>query len=215
MNRTGRLDTLIGDERTNAAVAWLLVAFVALVAAASALEGDYVWVAFSAAVVAIVVVPPVAFRNGRAMLPWEVLALVALPVFGRAFAAPGLSTDVTTYFAVAALALVVAVELDVFTPVGMTNWFAVLFVVVATMAAAGVWAVVQWASDIFLGTTLVLPAQPPLTDLQEAVALNELMWDFVAATVAGLLAGVVFVLYFRQKADARIRLPEEVEEVIE
>ena len=215
MNRTGRLDSLIGDERANAVAAWVLVAFVSLVAAESALEGDYVWVAFSAGVVAIVVVPPVAFRNARAMLPWEVLMLVALPVFGRAFAAPGLTTDVATYLAVAALALVVAVELDVFTPVGMTNWFAVLFVVVTTMAAAGVWAVVQWASDLFLGTTLVLPAQPPLTDIQEEVALNELMWDFVAATVAGLLAGVVFVLYFRRKADARIRLPEEVEEVLE
>jgi hypothetical protein len=215
MNRTGRLDALIGDERTNAAVAWLLVAFVGLVAAESALVGDSVWLTFSAAVVVIVLVPPVAFRNARAMLPWEVLVLVALPVFGRAFTAPGLSTDVATYLAVAALALVVAVELDVFTPVAMTNWFAVLFVVVTTMAAAGVWAVVQWASDLFFGTTLVLPAQPPLTDAQEEVALNALMWDFVAATVAGLLAGVVFVLYFRRKADARIRLPEEVEEVIE
>lgn len=215
MNQTGRLDALIGDERTNAAAAWLLVAFVALVATESLIDGDYVWVAFSIGVVAIVLVPPVAFRNGRAMLPWEVLALIALPVFGRAFAAPGLSTDIATYFAVAALALVVAVELDVFTPVGMTNWFAVLFVVVTTMAAAGVWAVAQWASDLFFGTTLVLPAEPPLTDLQEEVALNALMWDFVAATVAGLLAGVVFVLYFRQKADARVRLPEEVEEIIE
>ncbi|WP_232686059.1 hypothetical protein [Halobacterium zhouii] len=215
MNRTGRLGGLIGDERTNAVAAWLLVAFVALVAVASALEGDFVWVAFSAGVVTIVIVPPAAYRNPRAMLPWEVLVLVVLPVFGRAFAAPGLTMDVTTYLSVAALALVVAVELDVFTTVGMTNWFAVLFVVVATMATAGVWAVVQWLFDLFLGTTLVLPAQPPLTDAQEQAALNALMWDFVSATVAGVLAGVIFVVYFRRKADARIRLPREVEEVIE
>jgi hypothetical protein len=33
------------------------------------------------------------------------------------------------------------------------------------------------------------------------------MLDFVAATVAGLVAGVVFELYFRRYADATARLP--------
>ncbi|MFC3476987.1 hypothetical protein [Halobacterium litoreum] len=213
MNRTERLAPLIKDERTNAALGWLLVAFVALVAVESAPE-DLVWVTFSAAVVVVVLVPPVAYRNAKAMLPWEVLLLVGLPVFGRAFTAPGLSSDVATYLAVAALALVVAVELDVFTPVSMTNWFAVLFVVITTMAAAGLWAIVQYASDLFLSTTFILPTEPPLTQAQEEAALNALMWDFVAATVAGIGAGLVFVLYFRRRASADLRLPEEVEEVV-
>ncbi|MFB6072050.1 MAG: hypothetical protein ABEJ88_03690 [Halobacterium sp.] len=212
MNRTERLAPLIKDERTNAAIAWLLVAFVAAVAVESVAE-DLVWVAFSAAVVAVVLVPPLAYRNARAMLPWEVLLLVALPVFGRAFATVGLSSDVAAYLAVAGLALVVAVELDVFTPVAMTNWFAVLFVVIATMAAAGLWAVVQYASDVFLGTRFVLPAEPPLSPAQEEAALNALMWDFVAATVAGVAAGFVFVLYFRRRA-THMRLPDEIEEVV-
>jgi hypothetical protein len=214
MERTERLAPLIRDARTNAALGWLLVAFVALVGVESAPE-DLVWVGFSAAVVGIVLVPPVAYRNPRAMLPWEVLLLVALPVFGRAFAAPGLSSDVTTYLAVAAFALVIAVELDVFTTVGMTNWFAVLFVVIATMAAAGIWAVVQYASDLFLGTRFILPAEPPLTAAQDEAAMEAMMRDFVAATVAGIAAGLVFVLYFRGRADASIRLPDDVEEVVE
>ena len=214
MSQAERLAPLIEDKRTNAAVSWLLVAFVALVGVESAPE-DLVWVTFTAAVVLVVVVPPVAFRNAAAMLPWEVLLLVALPVFGRAFTTPGLSSDVATYLSVAGLALVVAVELDVFTPVGMTHWFAVLFVVIGTMAAAGLWAVVQWASDVLLSTTFILPAEPPLTDAQEAVALNALMWDFVAATVVGVLAGAIFVVYFRRWADPRVRLPRDVEEVVE
>jgi hypothetical protein len=214
MNRTERLAPLIRDARTNAALGWLLVAFVALVAVESAPE-DLVWVAFSAAVVAVVLVPPVAYRNVRAMLPWEVLVLVALPVFGRAFATFPLTNDVATYLAVAGFALVIAVELDVFTPVGMTNWFAVLFVVIATMAASGLWAVVQYASDLFLGTRLILPAEPPLTAAQDEAAMEAMMWDFVAATVAGIGAGLVFVLYFRRRADASIRLPDELEEVVE
>ncbi|AHG04320.1 hypothetical protein HALDL1_12480 [Halobacterium sp. DL1] len=214
MTKTDRLSPLIKDQRTNAVVAWLLVLFVALVGVESAPE-DLVWVTFSAAVVVVVLVPPVAFRNAAAMLPWEVLLLVALPVFGRAFTAPGLSSDVATYLAVAGLALVIAVELDVFTPVGMTNWFAVLFVVIGTMAAAGLWAVVQWTSDVLLGTSFILPAEPPLTEAQESVALNALMWDFVAATAVGVLAGAIFVVYFRRRANPRVRLPQNVEEVVE
>jgi len=214
MSQADRLAPLITDERTNAAVAWLLLAFVALVGLESAPE-DLVWVTFSAAVVLVVLLPPLAFRNAAAMLPWEVLLLVTLPVFGRAFTAPGLSSDVATYLSVAGLALVIAVELDVFTPVGMTNWFAVLFVVIGTMAAAGLWAVVQGASDVLLGTTFILPADPPLTEAQEAAALNALMWDFVAATVVGVLAGAIFVVYFRRWADLRVRLPRDVEEVVE
>jgi hypothetical protein len=214
MEQTERLGTLIEGERGNAAIAWVLVVFVAFVAIESFPE-DLVWVAFSVTVVGIVLVPPLAFRNAHAMLPWEVLVLVALPVFGRAFTAPGLSSDAATYLSFAALALVIVVELDVFTPVRMTNWFAVLFVVIATMASAGFWTLAQWVSDLFFDTTFILPAQPPLTEAQDEAALNAMMWDFIAATVAGLAAGAIFVLYFRRKSDAVIRLPDEVEEVVE
>ncbi|TKX56791.1 hypothetical protein EXE48_18290, partial [Halorubrum sp. ASP1] len=41
------------------------------------------------------------------------------------------------------------------------------------------------------------------------------MWDFVAATVAGLLAGLLFEYYFRRRAGSRERLPEEVAEMAE
>lgn len=214
MEQTERLGALIKGERGNAAIAWVLVVFVASVAIESFPE-DPVWVAFSVTVVGIVLVPPIAYRNARAMLPWEVLLLVALPVFGRAFTTPGLSSDVATYLSFAALALVLAVELDVFTTVGMTNWFAVLFVVIATMAAAGFWTLAQWLSDIFFETTFMLPANTPLTTAQEDAALQALMWDFVAATVAGIAAGAIFVLYFRRQSAAVIRVPAEVEEVIE
>jgi hypothetical protein len=34
------------------------------------------------------------------------------------------------------------------------------------------------------------------------------MWDFVAATVAGVFAGVLFEYYFRRRARLRRRIPE-------
>jgi len=215
MARSGELDALLYDARLNAVLSWALVGFLALVGLESLLDADWVWVVVTTAVVILGVVPAVAYRDPKVMLPWEVLVLVALPLLGRGLFADGLVADVTAYLSVAAVALVIAVELDVFTPVRMTTWFAVFFVGIATMAAAGGWAVIQWLSDIYLGTTLVYPTPPPVPEAVDQAALEALMWDFVAATIAGLLAGVVFAIYFRERADTRMRLPDGVEEHLE
>jgi hypothetical protein len=149
------------------------------------------WAGFAAFVAGLALIPPVAHRDEMVMLPWEVLALGALPILGRS-----LSTLMYT-LRVAALALAVAVELHVFTTVEMTPWFAVLFVAIATTATAGVWAVVQWLSDIYLGTAFIHSE-------------HRLMWDFVAAIVIGGMAGVVFQWYFRRFVRVETRLPSEV-----
>ena len=212
MAESGELDALLNDARLNAVLGWLLVAFLAGVGVESLADGDWVWVVVSTTVVVLAVIPAVAYRDPKVMLPWEVLLLVALPLLGRSLFASGLIADVASYLSVAAVALVIAVELDVFTPVKMTTWFAVFFVAIATMAAAGGWAVVQWLSDVYLGTTLIYPSPPPVPEAVDQAALEALMLDFVAATIAGFLAGIIFALYFRERVDTRVRLPEVVEE---
>lgn len=214
MERGTELAALLGNTQLNAAIGWLLLIGLALVGAESVLDGDWVWVVVSLTVVGLGILPPLRFANPRVMLPWEVLALGILPLFTRGLLA-GPIADVAAYLGVAAVALVIAVELEVFTPVRMTTWFAVFFVVVTTMAAAGIWAVLRWLSDVLLGTTLVYPSPPPVSPAVEQVALEALMWDFVAATVGGILAGFVFAMYFRRLAAGRTRLPPTVAEAIE
>jgi hypothetical protein len=76
----------------------------------------------------------------------------------------------------------------------------VAFVAIATMAVAGMWAVLRWTVDLWLGTGFLLdPALEP-----EAIERG-LMLEFVASTVAGLLAGVVFEFYIRRRARVRRR----------
>jgi hypothetical protein len=203
---------VIEYRRLNAALSWLLVVFVLASAGGALASGDLLWAGFTLAVVIIAAVPAVAYRSPEAMLPWEVLLLASLPVVGRTLVTGQtvggvtLTGRVTTYLAVAAVALIIAVELDVFTSVRMNHSFAVLFVVVTTMAAAGVWAVVKWLSDTYVGTELLLDGRP------EKAIEAALMWDFVAATIAGVAAGVVFEYYFRRRARAAERLPEGVGE---
>jgi hypothetical protein len=202
------LDRLVEDERLNAVLSWLLVGFVVLVAASNVAIDDPLWAGFALVVAALAVVPPVRFRTPRAMLPWEVLALAAFPLVGRTFTllAEVGTGALATYLAVAAVALIVAVHLHVFTPVEMNAAFAVFFVAVATMAAAGVWAVVRFALDTLLGTAFLL--RP---GVEEAVVERNLMFEFVYSTIAGVGAGLIFDRYFRRRRARHERLPPAVE----
>lgn len=191
------LEDLLGDERVNAVVAWLLVAVVVVVGIEELIVGDFLWAVFAIVVAALAIVPPIAHGSRGVMLPWEVLLMAALPVIGLALGASRLTGHFAAYLAVAAVALVITVELQVFTSVRMTPGFAIVLVVVGTMAAAGLWALTQWAFDIFLGTDLI-------TDN------DSLMWEFVYSAVAGLGAGIVFEVYFRRSMRAEKRIPEDV-----
>ena len=189
------IERLLRDERLNALLAWLVVVGVGLTAVGSVLTGDLLWGVFATVVAAIVLLPPLVFADPAVMLPWEVLALAGLPVLGRSVATLQVTSRVGTYLSVAALALVVVVELHTFTAVSMSPSFAVAFVAIATMGVAGVWAVLRWTIDLWLGTGFLLdPALDP-----EAIERG-LMLEFVASTVAGVLAGVVFEFYIRRRA---------------
>ncbi|PSQ18640.1 hypothetical protein BRD00_04975 [Halobacteriales archaeon QS_8_69_26] len=191
---TGELPRLFRDRRLNAALGWAFVAFMVLVGAGELLVGDLLSAGFTFTVVVLAVMPPVQRRNLTVMLPWEVIGIASLPTVVRALATWPVAAELGTYLAVAALALMVAVELHAFTSVKMTYAFAVLFVVVTTMATAGVWAVVRWLADIQLGTGFLESEE-------------ELMWEFVYSTAAGVLAGGVFRAYFGREAFAG-RIPD-------
>lgn len=198
------VEELLSNQQVNAVLAWVLVGALLLIAAGSVLTGDILWAGFAVAVAAITLVPPLSFQTVRTMLPWEILLLAGLPILGRAVATFRVSNQIATYLSVAALALIIAVELHTFTSVEMSPAFAVVFVAIATMATAGVWAVVRWSLDIMLGTTFMF--QPGLT---EAEIERGVMLEFVASTVAGVLGGIVFEFYVRRRATPESRVPED------
>ncbi len=179
------LERLFRDSWTNAVLAWLLVAVLALVFVDSVVGDDRQWMVFVAAVGAIVLVPPAAFREWRVMLPWELLVLALLPILVRGLFGGTVGTF-ATYFALAALALIVVVELHLFTALKVTHWFAVVLVVMTTLASGAAWAIVRWNFDQYLGTSY-------LTDN------HALMMEFVWVTLAGFAAGILFDAYFRRR----------------
>lgn len=198
-------DRLLADSRTNALIGWLLMLFMAAIVTESVVGGDTAWAVFVGAVLLLCIVPPLVYRDTETMLPWEVITLAALPMFGRAIATFDLTSDLYLYLSVAALALIVAVELDVFTTVELTVGFAIAFVALGTIATAGAWAVLRWSMDLLLGTTFLL--EPGVED---RVIHDELMIEFLYSAAAGLIAGVIFELYFRRRLSSAERVPVEV-----
>ena len=200
MDDTG-LSRMLRSRRGNALLAWLFVGLVLITSLASVVTGDLLWAVFAAVVAIIAVLPALELRSVWVMPPWEVVLLATAPVLGHLFAVellPGQVQNTARYVSVAALALIVAVDLDGFTPVEMNESFGAVFVVVTTLATAGIWAVVRWTAD-------------GLVDTGFLASEHALMLEFVGSATAGVVAGLVYVFYLRRRIRPRDRVPEEVD----
>lgn len=187
MDGEDQFNRLFIDSRVNAILSWILVGIFGLVIIESAITDDLRWVIFTTALFAIVIIPPVHARSANVMLPWELLLIASVPVTVRALEVSALANLFTTCLSISAIALIIISQLHVLSSVRVTHWFAILTVVLATLAAAGAWAIIRWNLDQYTGTEF-------LTDN------TALMVEFGWAVVAGLFAGALFKLYFRPRA---------------
>lgn len=70
------------------------------------------------------------------MVPWPLLSVAALAVVLRAV---GIYPDIAGYVAITSIALLLVVELDVYTEVELSRRFAIVFAVMTTMALQALW----------------------------------------------------------------------------
>lgn len=187
------LARLFRSGRYNAFVSWALVVVLAGVFLESVLDADWLWTLFVACAGVLVLAPPVARRDWRMMLPWELLVVALLPILVRALFGGEIGTF-GYYLSVAGLALILTVELHMMTELRLTHWFAVFFVTLTTLASVAAWSIVRWNADRLFGTTfLIEPGQ------SQDAANAALMVEFGYVTLAGLAAGVLFDAYFKRR----------------
>lgn len=179
------IDKLFRSGRNNAFIAWASVVVLVSVFVESFLDGDVQWVVFVAFVGVVVLIPPVAFRDWRVMLPWELLVLAQLPILVRGLLGGTVGT-VATYVAISGIALIVIVELHMFTTLRVTPWFAVALVTMATLASVAAWSIFRWNADRFLGTNYLIDNRA-------------LMIEWIYVTIAGIVAGLLFEVYFTRR----------------
>lgn len=201
-SRDDLLASLFRDTRRNAAIGWAIVALSLLSFGESVVTLDYQWILLSATLLAVMVIPPVVRRDRRVMLPWELLLIAAMPVAARGAFTPTLELGTfASYLSLAALALLLVVELDMFTSMRVTHWFAIALVMVTTLSSAALWTIVRWNLDRTVGTNYLVDNET-------------LMVEFAWVTGAGLAAGVLFDLYFRRRHTVlrrRLSADEEVD----
>ncbi|MDY6770991.1 MAG: hypothetical protein SV186_03485 [Candidatus Nanohaloarchaea archaeon] len=179
------VDDFLNSRRINTYIGWLIVLLLTTVIIESILDIDIVWAGFTGFVTCILILPSIANRTHRILIPWEFLLLATMPIIARALDIAMLHGPLVNYLSFAALALIVSVEIHVYTETRMTHWFAVILVALTTTASAGLWAIARWLSDNYLRTAL-------LPDNQT------LMMHFLAATAVGIGAGILFDIYFTQ-----------------
>lgn len=180
------VDDLVHGRRANAVIGWIVAGVLTLAAAMNVATNAVVWGGFSVFLVAVVAVPALVARDWTAMAPWPILSVATSAVIARVM---GWYPEAAGYVAIATSAIVIVVELDVFTPVHLSRRFAVGFAVMTTLAIEAIWIIVQFFSDQLLGTGF-LSTQ---AELQE---------DIVIVTVVGFAIGVTFYWYLTRVAPA-------------
>ncbi|MFP9192718.1 hypothetical protein [Natronosalvus vescus] len=171
-------------EKSNAYLSWVAIAVVLLIGGYAILEQLVHETLFAATVVTVALVPMIVLETRRAALPWEVTVVAVAPLLA-AIAAPDLLTrQLVIYAGAAILALALTLEVHALTEVRFERWLAVTVVAMVSAAIAAIWAILTWVQDLAAGTTIL-------------AGNTELMWLLITATVAGIIAGVCFDLYYR------------------
>lgn len=165
--------------RRNAITGWVFVGVLVTVAVGRILNGALLDGGFSLLLAGVAAVPSVRTRDWTAMVPWPVLFGAALAVVARGL---GVVPELAGFLAISMLALLVVVELDLFTPVELGRRFAVSFAVMTAMAIEALWIIVQFYVDVWFGTEF----------LTTQTALQR---DIVLLTVVGLAVGGIYYGY--------------------
>jgi hypothetical protein len=190
MSRQLPEEWFVKDTRINAAIAWLLVGALVAVAVTAFLEFLLVRMVLAALAALVAIAPALVSRTWTRTVPWPLLLICAIPLSIRGIGI-GFFVDFITGLSIAALGMLVVAALQSTGSVRMTPNFAVVFVVLVTMATAGFWAVGSAASAQYLGTSFV-------------ESNDDLMTIFTAATLAGGVAGGLFQVYFRRQLRANL-----------
>jgi hypothetical protein len=152
------------------------------------LDGNITWSIYGFAVLVLVFIPPIVLEDRTALVPFEVLLFLAVPFTVKGMELGFAASHTLNYLTAAGIALLLVTELDTFTSFRSSSSFAVLIVSITSLAVAGFWAVGRWLSDIYLGTSFVLDE-------------HALMWEFSAALLAGIIGGLVFRYYLKDRDD--------------
>jgi hypothetical protein len=205
MDNRDDLVHILHDTRLNTVLSWAIVLVLIFLATVNFFEGRYTWTILIIFVVIIVILPGLFFCKPSVMPYWLLLLLVLIPIVGNTTAYYFFLTRIPVYISVATLSLLIVAEINWFTSVRMNPKFAIYLVIITTLAVTGMWHFMRWALDVMIGTTFLLDGR------SVDVINTAVMYEFIYALIAGIVAGVLFGWYFETmigKGTSSIIFPE-------
>ncbi|WP_342303747.1 hypothetical protein [Methanolobus sp. ZRKC5] len=191
MEPIDKLSKLLKNTALNALAGWSMVLLLSLLCIGNFIYGRFMWTILIAFVICIIIAPAIIMRKLSIMPSWYFIVLAIIPIVGSTTAYYFFSTSIPFYLSVATIALLLAAEINWFTAVKMNYKFAILLVLIVTLAMSGLWHLIQWLLDMNLGTSYIL-------NNQTSDAINSaMMHEFIYAAIAGIVAGLIFGWYFR------------------
>jgi hypothetical protein len=191
MTEKNNLSKVLKNTRINAFFGWGMVLLLFLFAIVNLMYGRLTWSILTIFVISIIGAPAILLRKYSVMPAWYFVILATLPIIGSTTAYYLFSASIPVYLSVATIALLLAAEISWFTSVKMNYKFAILLVIIVTLAMSGLWYLLQWLLDMNLGTSYILNGQTA-NDINDTVMLK-----FIYAAISGIVAGIFFGWYFR------------------
>ncbi|WMW21726.1 hypothetical protein RE476_10100 [Methanolobus mangrovi] len=196
MEPIDKLSRLLKNTPINAFAGWAMVLLLSLLGIGNLIYGRLIWFILIVFVISIIIAPAIIMRKLSVMPSWYFILLAIIPIVGSTTAWFFFATSIPFYLSMATIALLLGAEINWFTSVKMNYRFAILLVVIVTLAISGLWHLLQWLLDMNLGTVYILNGRTPDT------INNAVMHEFIYAMIAGIVAGLIFGWYFRSDKHA-------------
>lgn len=155
---------------------------------------DVLWAVLGIASLALYLLPILSMLDPFKAIPWEITVILAAPmILHYSGSSQALTQNVGWWgdfsslalaFSLSTIGFLMTVELQMYTNVRMNRPFAVVFVILFTLAAAGFWEVGLYLGDLHYGT-------------HHQGTNEDVMMTLVWVLVGGILMGLFYTLYLR------------------
>jgi len=164
------------------------------------LKFDVLWILLGVTALSLYVLPLATTRDPFRVVPWEITVIMCAPMILHYTAQSrtliehvgwwGDFTSLAMAFSLSTIGFLMTVELQIYTDVRMNRPFAVLFVVLFALAAAGFWEVGHFIADQIYDTS---------TQGTNAEVMTRLLWILVG----GILMGFFYAFYLKAMSQKR------------
>jgi len=190
---------LSAERIIEAEASWVSSVLLMLLTIYAIVKFEVLWAILGITSLSLYALPIVTMRDPFRALPWEITVILAAPMALHFSVGSHALSDIHWWndfsslalaFSLATIGFLMTVELQIYTNVRMNRPFAVFFVVMFTLAAAGFWEVGLYFGDMLYKT-------------HNQGSNADVMMTLVWVLVGGILMGLFYTVYLKAMSERR------------